>query len=611
LATAFLKQTPHGLLALALLGVAACAHAPPRAREAPPAVITPASEAMPVVAAAPTAAYTSTAATVGPTATPVASATEVSTAPPIVPTVAPEPSIPAPAAPAPAAVTTPDASTGAADGTTPAPLASAAATASPEPTPAGSAAPTQLVGLAPDQYGDLFDRMRAGFKLEDGTDRQAVDQQLRWYASNPDYLQRAFGRADLYLYQIVTELERRGMPLELALLPVVESAFEPYAYSRARASGLWQFIPGTGSRFGLKQDWWYDGRRDIVESTRGALDYLQHLHDEFNGDWLLAIAAYNCGEAMVERAVDMNRAAHRPVTFWELWLPGETRAYVPKLLAMKRLVRDPEGYGLEFSPIPNSPYFTRVATHSQVNLKIAAEIAGVSPEELYELNPAFHRWATDPAGPHYLLLPVDAADVFAENLEQLSPDQRLGVDHYSVRRGDSIASVARKFHSSVNVIRELNDLTGGLTVGDDLRVPSAVPELPAKVMLAAARVDGHGRSGRRAHVQVVRRGDSLWTIARRNGMNVNTLASLNGMHPGDALRAGQRIRLTSGSSGGSGRSGSHRRLFYTVREGDTVTQIARLFQCSVPQLLAWNGLSSHSHLHAGQKLRIRLHTRHH
>ncbi len=487
------------------------------------------------------------------------------------------------------------------------------AAGSPAPAPAVAAAdgPTQLAGLAPNQYGDLFDRMRAGFKLEDGAGQRAVDQQLRWYASNPDYLQRAFGRADLYLYQIVTELERRGMPLELALLPVVESAFEPYAYSRARASGLWQFIPGTGSRFGLKQDWWYDGRRDIVESTRAALDYLQHLHDEFDGDWLLAVAAYNCGEAMVERAVDMNRAAHRPVNFWELWLPGETRAYVPKLLAMKRLVRDPETYGLEFSPIPNSPYFARVATHGQVNLKLAAEIAGVSPEELYELNPAFHRWATDPAGPHYLLLPLDAADVFSENLEQLSPDQRLGVAHYSVRRGDSVASVARTFHTSVNVIRELNDLTGGLSVGDDLRVPSAVTELPAKVMLAAARVDGHGRSLRRAHVQVVRRGESLWTIARRNGMNVNTLASLNGMHPGDKLRAGQHIRLTSGSSGGSGRSGGHhRRLFYTVREGDTVTQIARLFQCSVPQLLAWNGLHSGSRLHAGQKLRIRLHTRH-
>src|SRR2546430_13099090 len=175
--------------------------------------------------------------------------------------------------------------------------------------------------------------------------------------------------------------------------------------------------------FRSKQDCWYDGLRDIVESTRAALDYLQHLHEEFDGDWLLAVAAYNCGEAMVERAVDMNRAAHRPVTFWDLRVAGETRDYVPKLLAMKRLVRDPEAYGLEFSPIPNSPYFARIATHGQVNLKIAAEIAGVSPEELYELNPAFHRWATDPAGPHYLLLPVDAADVFSENLEQLSADR--------------------------------------------------------------------------------------------------------------------------------------------------------------------------------------------
>jgi len=301
---------------------------------------------------------------------------------------------------------------------------------------------------------------------------------------------------------------------------VVESAFEPYAYSRARASGLWQFIPGTGSRFGLKQDWWYDGRRDIVESTRAALDYLQHLHDEFDGDWLLAVAAYNCGEAMVERAVDMNRAAHRPVTFWELWLPGETRAYVPKLLAMKRLVRDPEVYGLEFSPIPNSAL---LHTHPHPQPAQPEARGGNRRHQsrgALRAQPGLPSLATDPAGPNYLLLPVDAADVFAENLEQLTADQRLGVTHYSVRHGDSIASVARKFHTSVNVIRELNDLpTGGLAVGDDLRVPSAVPELPAKVMLAAARVDGHGRSVRRAHVQVVRRGESLWTIARRNGMN--------------------------------------------------------------------------------------------
>ncbi len=479
----------------------------------------------------------------------------------------------------------------------------AGATPQIQPPATADANPAQPATFTPAQYGDLFDRMRTGFQLDDGAGHHAVDQQLRYYAGNPDYLQRAFGRADLYLYHIVTQLEARGMPQELALLPVVESAFEPYAYSRARASGLWQFIPGTGSHFGLKQDWWYDGRRDIVESTRAALDYLQALHDEFDGDWLLAIAAYNCGEATVERAVHANRAHGRPVDFWNLWLPRETRAYVPKLLAMKRLVHDPATYGLEISPIPNQPYFARVATQSQINLKIAGQIANVSPEELYELNPAFHRWATDPSGPHFLLLPVDSADVFTANIEQLSADQRLGVTHYEVNHGDSVASVAAQFHTTINVIRELNDFPAGiLTVGMDLRVPSAVPELPAKVVLAAARIDGSDRAWRRPHVQIVRRGDSLWAIARRHGMNVNTLAQMNGLRPGDTLRAGQHIRLAGGGVSSGSRYG--RRVVYTVRSGDTMVEIAQQFQCSVPQLRAWNGLGAHSQIHAGQKLRV-------
>jgi membrane-bound lytic murein transglycosylase D len=573
LATAVFKTTPNALLALTLTALAACAHAPQRAQPATPPVVSSALGTFPIAVSGldPSAATAPAAAA---TAAP-AIATPLPSAAPVTDAAASEPVAAAPDAAAP-------------------------------PVPEG---PTQVAGLTPAQYGDLFDRMRTGFRLEDGADRHAVDQQLHWYASNPEYLQRAFSRADHYLYYIVAELERRGMPLELALLPVVESAFEPYAYSRASASGLWQFIPGTGSKYNLKQDWWYDGRRDIVESTRAALDYLQALHDEFDGDWLLAIAAYNCGEALVERAVEMNRAAGRPITFWELWLPRETRAYVPKLLAMKRLVSDPEAYGLAFSPIPNQPYFAQVPTHGQINLKLAAEIAGVTPEEIYELNPAFHRWATDPTGPHFLLVPVDAADVFVENVTQLSADQRLGATHYVVRRGDSIATVARQFHTTVNVIRELNDMpVGGISVGDDLIVPGAVPELPAKVMLAAARVDGHGRGHLgRAHVQVVRRGDSLSSIARRNGLNVNTLAVLNGMQPGDPLRAGQRIKLSSGSTSHAVR---RRHVEYTVREGDTVSLIARLFQCSVPQLLAWNGLGAHPHLHAGQKLRIHLATRH-
>ncbi len=265
--------------------------------------------------------------------------------------------------------------------------------------------------LHPADYSDLFDRMRAGFKLP-AADHTAIDRELEWYAGNPDYLGRAFSRADLYLYHIVTELEARGMPLELALLPVVESAFEPYAYSRSSASGLWQFIPGTGSRYNLKQDWWYDGRRDVIESTRAALDYLQALNTEFNGDWLLAIAAYNCGEMNVERAVARNQAAGLPTDFWNLKLPAETRAYVPKLLAMGRVVAHPENYGLSFNKIPNQPYFAKVDTKGQISMHVAAEIAGLSDAELYELNPAFHRWATDPAGPYSLLVPADTAEAF-------------------------------------------------------------------------------------------------------------------------------------------------------------------------------------------------------
>jgi len=478
------------------------------------------------------------------------------------------------------------------------------ATLSDSPAPGDSA--TQVAGLTPAQYADLFDRMRAGFKLDD-VQRLAVDQQLNWFASHPDYLERAFGRAELYLYHIVTELESRGMPLEIALLPVVESAFEPYAYSRARASGLWQFIPGTGSRYGLKQDWWYDGRRDVIESTRAALDYLQSLHDEFNGDWLLAIAAYNCGEMAVERALDYNRARGRPLDFWSLKLPRETQAYVPKLLAMRRLVSDPEAYDISISPIPNQPYFARVDTLGQIDLKVAAEIAGVTDEEVYELNPAYHRWATDPSGPHYLLLPVDGAQVFTQNISQLGDEQRMHAQTYTVGRGDSVASVAKKFNTTPSVVRELNDLPSGpLTVGTDLRVPSASTSLPAKVLLAAARVDGRDRSSRRPHVHVVRRGDTMWSIARRTGMDVNKLAMMNGMQPGDPLRAGQRLRLSnSEATARSGSSGS-RRVTYVVRAGDTLTQIAKLFQCTVKEIMSWNGIGSRSPIAAGQKLIIRV-----
>jgi len=475
-------------------------------------------------------------------------------------------------------------------------------------TEASEAGAEEVVGITPAQYEDLFDRIRAGFALDD-VDEHAVDVQLNWYAANPEYLERAFARAELYLYHIVSEIEARGMPLEIALLPVVESAFEPYAYSRARASGLWQFIPGTGSRFGLRQGWWYDGRRDVVESTRAALDYLQFLYQEF-GDWLLAIAAYNCGEHKVASAIAANRAAGRDTDFWSLKLPRETRSYVPKLLAMKRLVADPGAHGLAFSSIVNKPYFERVETHGQIDLKLAAELAGITYEELYELNPAFHRWATDPAGPHYLLLPIEGAATFRQNVLQLTPEERMRAQLYTVQKGDSVSAVARKFNTTINVIREMNNLPEGvLTVGTKLRVPATDIKLPPKVARAAALVDGRDRSSR--HLHIVRRGDSLWRIARNNGLTVNALAMMNGMNPNDTLRAGQRLRLTAAADTAPNTvtSADGRTVTYTVRKGDTLSRIAKLFQVTVAQITRWNGIDVEAPIRPGQKLTIRVSSR--
>jgi membrane-bound lytic murein transglycosylase D len=506
----------------------------------------------------------------------------------------PPPEHPAPAAPTAAPVETMPA--------LPPPPATILEAPAPDPAPV-------VIGLTGEKYPDLTDRIRAGYQLED-VESKAVNKQFNFYANNPEYLDRVFGRAGPYLYHIVVELEAREMPLELALLPVVESAFEPYAYSRARASGLWQFIPPTGSRYGLKQNWWYDGRRDVIESTRAALDYLQFLHGEFD-DWLLAVAAYNCGEACVARAIRANRAAGKPTDFFSLSprLPKETRAYVPKLLAMARLFANPGDYGLEFSAMPNEPHFAVVETHGQIDMKAAADLAGISYEELYTLNPAFHRWATDPSGPHRLLVPVDSAEPFRAAVVVMTPDERMRVAHHTVGYGDTVNSIAKMYDTQPHVIRELNYLTptSRLKLGDDLRVPSGATELPEKVKLAAARVDKGTRGGRSTGtVHVVRRGDTLSQIARRHRMNVATLAALNNMEVTDTIRAGQKLKLTSAASGGSSSGGGTLDGdTYTVRKGDTLSGIATRFGVSVGELTAWNDISSRATIRPGQKLTVK------
>jgi membrane-bound lytic murein transglycosylase D len=469
--------------------------------------------------------------------------------------------------------------------------------------------PEHVLAEPPLFQQDLLDRMRAGMALP-AVKNSRIDREADWYARNPEYIERTFTRAAPYLQYIVGEVEARGMPLELALLPVIESAFEPYAYSRARAVGLWQFMPMTGSRFSLKQDWWYDGRRDVVAATTAALDYLEYLHEMFDGDWLLAIGAYNCGEGNVSRAVKANRRAGRKTDFFNLKLPAETRGYVPRLLAMSRLVAKPEAFGLEIVGMRDEPYFLRVETGGQINMAVAAELSGITTEEMYALNPAHHRFATDPTGPHFLLVPVESADAFQQGLLQLTPDQRMRVERYEVRPGDTTASIALRFGTTAQQLQMLNglDSTARLVPGGELRVPSSATALPDKVLQAAARVDSRSNRTRSHTVHVVHRGDTLWTIARHNGMSVTQLAHLNGMDPTDSLRAGQKLNL-GGMAAPQAQpvhtattdTADPTRVTYVVQRGDTLSEIAKSLRVSVANLRVWNGLQ-HDQIKPGQRL---------
>jgi membrane-bound lytic murein transglycosylase D len=456
-----------------------------------------------------------------------------------------------------------------------------------------------------DGAGDLFEVIRTGFTLSD-VDHDAVDREVRWFVKHPAYLDRTFKRGERYLYHIVNEIQARGMPLELALLPVVESAFSPVAYSRARAAGLWQFIPATGRRYGLKQNWYYDGRRDVLASTTAALDYLEFLAAEFEGDWLLAVAAYNVGEARIAREVRRNKLTGKPTDFFSLKLPRETRAYVPKLLAMRRIVGDPASHGLAFAPIPNQPYFATVDVGGQLDLHVAAELAEMPKEELLALNPAFNHWVTDPDGPHQLLVPVERHDQFNEAIAQLPPEKRVRVVYHRVRRGDTLGGIADKYGVSVAALRTANRIRGSIIhPGQDLLItaaPRGMDARPTAERVAMATEPSLRRNTSGKHV--VRRGDTLWSIARTHGISMDTLANTNGLSRNGTLSVGQVLSIPGTKTLASTESDavSSRSTTYVVRRGDTLSRIASKFRVRLSDLLGWNDLNSRSVIKPGQRL---------
>jgi membrane-bound lytic murein transglycosylase D len=459
---------------------------------------------------------------------------------------------------------------------------------------------------------DLLGRLRLGFTLPDPDD-DTIDAQLAWYKAHPNYLNRVFNRAQRYLYYISAELKKRHMPVDLALLPVVESAYDPFAYSHGRASGLWQIIPSTGRRLHLKQDWWFDGRRDVVESTRAALDYLQSLHDEFDGDWLLAIAGYNSGAGNIERAIRHAERRGKPTTFWGIqpYLPPETRTYVPRLLAIRDLVADPDAYDVSLPDLPNEPYFSVVKTNSQIDMSLASQLAGIDIDDLYALNAGVNRWATDPNGPFRLLVPTDQAGVLTEKLADLGQRERVKWTRHKVRRGETLGQIARHYRTTPAVLRQINDLHGNLIrAGHYLMIPHALQSMHAytqSVPERVARTLGRERRGER-HTYVVRRGDSLWTISQRFGVSARKLASWNAMAPTDVLSVGRKLVVWTGNatletaSTDDAPSNRIRRVNYVVHRGDSLARIARRFRVTVHELTKWNGISAHDYLHPGQHL---------
>ncbi len=460
---------------------------------------------------------------------------------------------------------------------------------------------------APD---DALDRLRRNFRLT-YTDNPRTAAEKRWFVRHPEYLERVFTRAQRYLPYIVEELERRDLPLELALLPIVESAYDPFAYSHGRAAGLWQMIPGTAKRFGVQQNWWYDGRRDVVDSTRAALDYLEYLYKFNDGNWLNAIASYNSGEGNVRRAVRRNKQKGRSTDFWSLSLPKETSMYVPKLLALVEIVADPAGHGVTLPVVVDEPQFAVADIGSQLDLALAAELAGVDVDTVYQYNPGYNRWSTDPAGPHRLVMPIDVMPQFTAALAEVPTGERVRWKRHKVKSGEAISQIAERYNTTVSALRAANNLRSNtIRAGHHLLIPVATKPLSAYSKSADARLEqkqNRQRAGNRVE-HIVASGESFWTISRRYGITHRQLAAWNGMAPGDTLSVGKKLVIWTDKASGPAVSpataagGTTRKLRYTVRNGDSLYLIARKFRVGIDQIARWNNLDKSQILRPGQKL---------
>ncbi len=468
----------------------------------------------------------------------------------------------------------------------------------PTPTAVANVTPQKAAKTARPE--ELWIRLARELSFGDLTKQEAVEEREEWYAEHAYYLANVSKRAARYIFYILENLESRGMPADLALLPFVESSYDPFAYSHGRASGLWQFIPSTAKHVGLEQNWWYDGRRDVISATDAALDYLNDLNKRFDGDWLLTLAAYNAGAGTVNKAINKNTRKGLPTDFWSLNLPKETENYVPKMLALVKIFQNPASYNLTLPKVPNSAHFVAVDTGTQIDLAQAAKLAEISVDELYRLNPGFNRWVTAPDGPHRLLIPTRKSKAFKQRLAKVPPRDRVRWQRYTVERGDNLIGISREHHVDVATLRASNQLDKDLLkVGQVLLIPDAGNGLsPLKGL---NRGQASSDASRLQHT--VASGDTISDIADKYGVKSTQINNWNKLASNATIRPGQKLVIW-GKAPNTSNQGIIRKVGYKVRNGDSLSLIASRFNLRIRDIAEWNSIKTSQYLRPGQSLTL-------
>jgi len=455
---------------------------------------------------------------------------------------------------------------------------------------------------------DLWQRLVDRFEFSECPIDSRAQRWAQWFGDRDDYMARVMSRAHPWLHDIAEEIETRDLPGELALIPIVESAYDAFAYSHGQASGAWQFLAATGREYGLEINPYYDGRRDLYSATRAALTYFQTLNRRFDGDWNLTLAAYNGGQGRVARALRRNRSQGRSLEWSALRLPRETLAYVPKVNGLGCLFRNPEQYGWQRPSWPDQAQISKVEFEQPVDIVMVSVLADLDLTELVALNAGLSRHLTSPSGPHQLIVPSDALERVHAIIPELHQAPTLRWREVEVQRGDTLSELALRHDSSQRALREANQIRGEhLSIGQKLRIPdghSAPQNSPFADRYAELAQLQQRLLPTRRFRHVVRPGESLWLIARRYSVSVRDLQRWNGLGNASMIRPGQRLSIEMDSQAGAA-SSAPQTLAYTVRSGDSLWLIARRHQVSLADLMRWNGLSERSVLRPGQTLTIR------